>query len=155
MATKKVPGRVLCHPSPSSFVEMNASSHRFNKFSEPCRKVILRVARFPLSPLCFASFLLSSFSFISSYIAYITELQLIQLWGNRRAEKQKETGPSVCLSVTRKHLQQTLNSSNMANVGHGKQKPSRMMCGLRSFCHRLASCSCVFSMCEKLVPVAA
>lgn len=92
-------------------------------------------------------FFLSSSSFISSYTACITVLQLTQLRGNRRAGKQKETRPSVCLSVTRMRLQQTLNSSNMVNVGHGKQKPSVMVCGLRSFCHCLASCSGCVRMC--------
>ncbi len=92
-------------------------------------------------------FFLSSFSFISSHTAYVTVLQLAQLRVNRRAEIQMETGLRAHLSVTRMHLQQTLNSSNMVNVGHGKQKTSLIVCGLRSSCHCLASCSvrvCVY-----------
>lgn len=91
-------------------------------------------------PLCFASFF-SSFSFISSYTAYITVPQLNQLRGNRGPEKQKEAGLGVCLSVARMRLQRTHNSSNMVNVGHGKQKPSLKVCGLRAYCYCLASCS--------------
>lgn len=128
--------------SSAPFVEMNASSHRFNEFNSdyPAGKWFRGwLASCDSTVLC--KFFLSSFSFISSYAAYITVLQLTQLRGNRRAEEQRETGLGVCLSVKRMRLQRTLNSSNMVKVGHRKQKPSLMVCGLRSFCHSLASCS--------------
>lgn len=97
--------------STSPFVKLRALSRHFNEFNS-----VYPAARrywgyfISCNPARLGKFFLSQVSLSSLRIQHTsTALQLVQLRGNRGAEKQWETGLSVCLSVMWMCLHQTSN----------------------------------------------